>query len=69
MSKEKNYNKIFNNVSYFIKNHILVNCLQDGFVMYYDKVLICEIEVIPPIPDSMILVDCCQKHTYKYFLN
>ena len=53
-------NGIFNNIPYFIKNRHRVNCNQDCFVMYNDKLLIRKIEVIPPILDSMIPVDCCK---------
>ena len=55
-------NKIFNNIPYFIKNRLRVNFLQDGFVVYNDKVPIIKKELIPPIPEYMIPVDLCQKN-------
>ena len=55
------HDEIFNNLPYFIKNRLHVDCLQDGFVMHKDKVIICEIEVINPITDYMIHMDYCQK--------
>ena len=33
------HNKIFNNIPYFIKNRLHVDCLQDSFVMYNNKVI------------------------------
>ena len=33
-------NEIFNNIPHFIKNILHVNCLQNGFIMYNDKVII-----------------------------
>ena len=56
------YNEIFNNIPHFIKNHLPVDCLQDVFVMYNNKVKLCKIEVIPVIHDSVIPVDCCKKN-------
>ena len=53
------HNEIFNNISHFIKNCLRVNFLQDAFVMYNDKLLICKREVVPPIPDYIILIDLC----------
>ena len=47
---------------HFIKNHLRVNYLQDGFVMYNDKLLIFKQEVIPPIPDYIIPEDILQKN-------
>ena len=54
--------KIFNNIPYFIKNLIRVNCLQDGFVMYNDKAIIWKQEVITPITCFMIPVYLCQNN-------
>ena len=48
------HNEIFNNIPHFIKKRLHVDCLQDGFVMYKNKVILRKIEFIPPIPDSMI---------------
>ena len=42
------------NIPHLIKNNLHVNCLQYGFVMYNDEVIIFKREVIPLIPDSMI---------------
>ena len=56
------HNEIFNNILHFIKNCLHVDCLLDGFVMYNNKVIIIEIEIITPIPDSMIPMDFCQKY-------
>ena len=53
-------NELFNNIPHFIKNRLRVDCIQDGFVMYNYKLMLRKIEVIPPIPDSMIPVDFCQ---------
>ena len=52
-NKEGKYihNKIFNNIPHFIKTRLCVNCLQDNFRMYNDKVFILIIEVINPIPN------------------
>ena len=46
---------------HFIKNHLHVDCLQDGFVMYKNKVILFKIEVITPINAYMIPDDFCQK--------
>ena len=56
------HNEKFNNTPYFIKNCLGVDCLQDGFVMYNDKVILFNREVILPIPDYMIHVYCCKKN-------
>ena len=62
MSKEKiftmNYSTIYHISS---KNHLHVDCLQDGFVVCTNKVILLKIEVIPTIPVPMIPVDCCKK--------
>ena len=55
------HDEIFNNLPYFIKNRLHVDCLQDGFVMYKNKVKLFKIEVIPPINAYMIPDDFCQK--------
>ena len=47
-------NEIFNNITHLIKSCLNVNCLQYGFVMYNDKVLILKQQVITPITGSMI---------------
>ena len=57
----KNHNEIFNYIQHFIKNLLHVDCRQDCFVMYNNKVIIFKREVIYPISDSMIPVDCCEK--------
>ena len=49
-----------NDITNFIKKYFHVNCLQDYVVMYNAKLIILELEVIPPIPDAMIPVDFCQ---------
>ena len=51
------HNEIFKNIPHFIKNHIHVDFIQDGFVKYRDRLLIQKIEVITPVPGSMIPVD------------
>ena len=56
------HNGIFKSIPHFIKNHLRANCLQDGFVMYNDEVLIHRLEVIPRIHGSMVLVDFCQNN-------
>ena len=61
MRKGKNYNEMFNNIPHFIKNHLHVDYLQDGFVMYKNEEILLKKEVIPPIPDYMIPEDFCQK--------
>ena len=55
------HNGIFNNIPNFIKNSLNVDYIKDGFVMYNNKLIFHKREVIPPIPDSMIPVDCCKK--------
>ena len=55
------HSEIFNNIPYFIKNHLRVDCLQDGFVVYKNKVILRKTEFIPLITNSMIPEDCCQK--------
>ena len=60
--RENIHNEVFNKISYFIKNCLHVDCLQDGFVVSNDKVILHKREVITPIPDSMIPVDFCQKN-------
>ena len=54
-------NKIFNNIPHFIKNCQHVDCLQDGFVMYNDKVTLCKREVIPHITYSMIPINSLKR--------
>ena len=44
---------------HLFKNILHVNCLQYGFVIYNDKVLIHKQDAVTPFPDSMILVDFC----------
>ena len=51
----------------FDKNCLHVNCLQDGFVMYNDKVLIIKQWVILPISDAMIPVGFCLKTIVNIF--
>ena len=34
------HNEIFNNIPHFIKNRLHVDCLQDGFVMYKNEVIL-----------------------------
>ena len=56
--------EIFNNIPHFIKKkHLHFDWLQDGFVMYKNKLILGKRKVIPPIPDSMIPVDYCQHNT------
>ena len=46
------YNEILNNIPHFIIiKPLRIDFLQDGFVMYSNKVILCKREVIPPIPD------------------
>ena len=68
-SGERNYihNEIFKYTPHFMKNCSPINCLQYGFVIYKDKVLIHKIEVIPHIPDSMIPVDFCKRNLSLYW--
>ena len=56
------HNKIFNNIPHLFKNHLHVNCIQDGFVMYNDKVSIRKRVVIPTITDYMIPMYYCQEN-------
>ena len=63
---KKIHNEIFNNIPNFIKNCLNIDCLQGGFVMCNDKVIIFKIEVIRPITYSMITVDFCQKKLIHY---
>ena len=57
----KDINKeVLNNIEHLIKNSLHVIFIQYGFVMYNDNVTIMKQEVITPIYDSMIPVDCFQ---------
>ena len=56
------HNGIFNNIPYFIKNWININCLQYGFVVYNDKVLICKQEVVPTITGDIIQAYICKNN-------
>ena len=56
------HNKKFNNIPYFIKYRLYVDCLQDGFVMYNDKVISHKRELITHITNSTIPVDFFQKN-------
>ena len=62
-NEERKYihNKIFKNIPHFIKNRLHVDCLQDGFVMYNNKVILQKIEVITSINSSMIPVISVKK--------
>ena len=40
------YNKIFNNIPHLIKSHINVDFIQDGFIIYKNKAIIRQGEVI-----------------------
>ena len=53
------HNETFNNIPNCIKDHLHVNCLQDGFVIYNDKVLVHKQYVITTIIDYMIPMDFC----------
>ena len=57
----KSHSEIFNNIPHFIKNCLHVDYLQDGFVMYKNKIILLKREVVPHITDSMIPAGCCQK--------
>ena len=50
-------NEIFNNIPNLVKYHVRANCLQYGFVMYTDKVIMIKLEVIPHTYNYMIAVD------------
>ena len=52
--------EIFNKIPHFTKNRLHIDCLQYCFVMYKNKIIICRIEVINIITDSMIHVDLCK---------
>ena len=39
---KKDENEILNNIPHFIKNRLDVDCIQDGFVMYNDKLIPCK---------------------------
>ena len=49
--------ELFNNIKYFIKNCLRVNCLQYDFVMWNDNVPIRIWEFIDPMPDYIIPID------------
>ena len=38
--RKTNHNEILNNIPHFIKNRLHVDCLQGGFVMYNNKVIL-----------------------------
>ena len=67
MRKGWNHYEIFNNIPHFIKNCIHFGCLQYGFFVYNNKVILCKREVIIPIPDSMIPVYFCQNNYRTLF--
>ena len=56
------HNEIFNNILHFIKNRLHVDCIQDSFVMYNNKLILIKREVINPIIYYIIPVDFCKKH-------
>ena len=56
------HKEALNNIPHFIKNCLCINCLQVGFVMYNDKLIILKREVITDINDSMIPVNFCQNN-------
>ena len=58
------HEEAFNNIPHCIKNHLHVNVIQDGFVMYNGRVLMFKQNVIPKIPDYMIPEYCCQNNQY-----
>ena len=60
--RENIHHEIFNNIPHFIKNRLHVNFIQDGFVMYENKVIIRKRKTMSPIPDYMIPLYCCQKN-------
>ena len=59
--KEKIHNEIINNIPQFTRNRLRVHCIQVGFAMYKNKLILHKIEVINPIPYSMAPVNFCQK--------
>ena len=61
-NKEKNHNEIFNIIPQLTKNRLHVDCLQDGFFMYNNKLILSKVEVINPIPDYLKPEDCCKKN-------
>ena len=56
------HNEVFNNIPHFIKNNLHVDCHQDDFFMYRNKVIVWKIEFIPPIIDSKIPIYLCKKN-------
>ena len=46
---------------HLIKNHLPVDYLQDGFVVYNDKLLFHKREYVTVITDSMVPVNFCKK--------
>ena len=61
------HNEIFNNIPHFIKNRLCFDCLQVGFVVYKNKVVIFKREFIPSIPDYMIPVYFIKKLIHRSF--
>ena len=59
------HNEIFNNIPHFVKNRLHVDCLQDGSVMYKNKVILSKREFIHTIPEFMMPVDCCKKSIHN----
>ena len=57
------HNEIFNNIPYFIQKCPQVDFIQDGFVMYKNKVIIFKIEVINPSLGSIIPEDFSQENS------
>ena len=62
------HNEIFNNIPHFIKICLHDDFIQDGLVMYRNKILILKREVIPPIHDYMIPVAFCQNKINPSFI-
>ena len=47
----------------FHQKRLHVHCLQYGFVMYNDNLILSKIEVVPPIPNYMTTVYFCQQNS------
>ena len=62
MMKGEIHNEIFNNIPYLVKDRLHVDYLQDGNVMYNDKVIFLKREVLTHIHESMMPMDCYQNN-------
>ena len=54
---------------HFIKNNVNVNCLCGGSILYNDNIIICVKEIIPLIPESMVIVYFFKMNKMQLILN